>query len=128
MTTWLVAPLCYLDDDEDNTTRKSSRKIMLATAMQKVHVYDPETRTLETVLSAVAGDFGAVAEIRGIAHSGSAVYGAASMMESVRAAQAENTSILDRAKRICQHQGVSTSTFSLSPCIASARRENTLTS
>ncbi|KAK3153787.1 hypothetical protein QOZ80_2BG0181130 [Eleusine coracana subsp. coracana] len=70
MTTWLVAPLCYLDDDEDNTTRKSSRKIMLATAMQKVHVYDPETRTLETVLSAVAGDFGAVAEIRGIAHSG----------------------------------------------------------
>ncbi|GJM84632.1 hypothetical protein PR202_ga00321 [Eleusine coracana subsp. coracana] len=38
---------------------------------------------------------------------GSAVYGAASMMESVRAAQAENArNILDRAKRICHHRGV----------------------
>ncbi|RLN42195.1 hypothetical protein C2845_PM01G41720 [Panicum miliaceum] len=39
---------------------------------------------------------------------GSAVYGAPSMMESVRAAQAENArSLLDRAKRICHKQGVS---------------------
>ncbi|PUZ38938.1 hypothetical protein GQ55_9G236700 [Panicum hallii var. hallii] len=39
---------------------------------------------------------------------GSAVYGAPSMMESVRAAQAENArSLLDRANRICHQRGVS---------------------
>ncbi|OEL37596.1 hypothetical protein BAE44_0001385 [Dichanthelium oligosanthes] len=39
---------------------------------------------------------------------GSAVYGEPSMMESVRAAQAENArNLLDRAKRICQQRGVS---------------------
>ena len=48
MTTWFVAPLCYLAGDCD-----SSDRIMLATTMQEVHVYDPKTRTLETVLSVV---------------------------------------------------------------------------
>ncbi|CAL4942014.1 unnamed protein product [Urochloa decumbens] len=39
---------------------------------------------------------------------GSAVYGAPSMMESVRAAQAENArGLLDRAKRTCHQRGVS---------------------
>ncbi|CAN6288131.1 unnamed protein product [Urochloa humidicola] len=39
---------------------------------------------------------------------GSAVYGAPSMMESVRAAQAENArTLLDRAKRTCHQRGVS---------------------
>ncbi|CAL4916873.1 unnamed protein product [Urochloa decumbens] len=39
---------------------------------------------------------------------GSAVYGAPSMMESVRAAQAENArALLDRAKRACHQRGVS---------------------
>ncbi|KAG2537927.1 universal stress protein YxiE-like [Panicum virgatum] len=39
---------------------------------------------------------------------GSAVYGAPSMVESVRAAQAENARrLLDRAKRICHQRGVS---------------------
>ncbi|KAG2548904.1 hypothetical protein PVAP13_9KG205600 [Panicum virgatum] len=39
---------------------------------------------------------------------GSAVYGAPSMVESVRAAQAENArGLLDRAKRICHQRGVS---------------------
>nr|TKV93709.1 hypothetical protein SEVIR_9G243700v2 [Setaria viridis] len=38
---------------------------------------------------------------------GSAVYGAPSMMQSVRAAQAENArSLLDRAKRTCHQRGV----------------------
>ncbi|WVZ59068.1 hypothetical protein U9M48_009269 [Paspalum notatum var. saurae] len=38
---------------------------------------------------------------------GSAVYGAPSMMEAVRAAQAESArGLLDRAKRICQRRGV----------------------
>lgn len=38
---------------------------------------------------------------------GSAVYGAPSMMESVRAAQTENArNLLDRAKRICHQRGV----------------------
>uniref|UniRef100_A0A0D3HV88 F-box domain-containing protein n=1 Tax=Oryza barthii TaxID=65489 RepID=A0A0D3HV88_9ORYZ len=54
MTTWFVVPLCYLagaDGDGD-----SSDRIMLATTMQEVHVYDPKTRTLETLVSAVHAD------------------------------------------------------------------------
>ncbi|XP_039784218.1 universal stress protein YxiE-like isoform X1 [Panicum virgatum] len=43
---------------------------------------------------------------------GSAVYGAPSMVESVRAAQAENArGLLDRAKRICHQRGVGRVTF-----------------
>ncbi|KAL5224703.1 hypothetical protein ABZP36_011342 [Zizania latifolia] len=42
---------------------------------------------------------------------GSAVYGAASMMEAVRAAQAENArNLLGRAKRICKQRGVAAAT------------------
>ncbi|XP_040384374.1 universal stress protein YxiE-like [Oryza brachyantha] len=42
---------------------------------------------------------------------GSAVYGAASMMEAVRAAQAENArNLLDRARLICEQRGVAAAT------------------
>lgn len=51
MTTWFVVPLCYLTGDGD-----SSDRIMLATTMQEVHVYDPRTRTLGTVVSVLDAD------------------------------------------------------------------------
>lgn len=57
MDTWLVVPLCYLDNDDYDSSEertRRNRKIMIATAMQKVHVYDPKTGTLESVVSAVA--------------------------------------------------------------------------
>lgn len=52
MTTWFVVPLCNLAGAGDD----SSDRIMLATTMQEVHVYDPKTRTLETLVSAVHAD------------------------------------------------------------------------
>ncbi|KXG23549.1 hypothetical protein SORBI_3008G108700, partial [Sorghum bicolor] len=53
MTTWFVVPLCYLAGGGDGD---SCDRIMLATTMQEVHVYDPRTRTLETVVSVVDAD------------------------------------------------------------------------
>ncbi|XP_062201346.1 uncharacterized protein LOC133903885 [Phragmites australis] len=55
---------------------------------------------------------------------GPAVYGAPSMMESVRAAQAETArSLLDRAKRIChRRRRVSRPCWSCVTCVARAGR------
>ncbi|CAN6227760.1 unnamed protein product [Urochloa humidicola] len=45
---WLVVPLRYLPGGSQGG---NNRKLMLATTAQAVHVYDPDTNTLETVAS-----------------------------------------------------------------------------
>lgn len=58
MEPWLVIPICYLPsndgdgDDDDGHDDKSKKKILLVTTAHDVHLYDPQTATLETVASA----------------------------------------------------------------------------
>jgi hypothetical protein len=55
MEPWLVIPICYLpsgDGDDDNGDDRTKKKILLATTAHEVHLYDPQTTTLETIASA----------------------------------------------------------------------------
>ncbi|XP_062205232.1 putative F-box protein At1g32420 [Phragmites australis] len=51
MRTWLVLPICYLPLHSDSS--QENRKIVLATTAHDVHIYDPQTCTLETIASVV---------------------------------------------------------------------------
>jgi len=57
MEPWLVIPICYLPSDEgdevdDGDDDRTKKKILLATTAHEVHLYDPQTATLETIASA----------------------------------------------------------------------------
>ena len=55
MEPWLVIPICYLpsdDGDDDDGDDRTKKKILLATTAHDVHLYDPQTATLETIASA----------------------------------------------------------------------------
>ncbi|KAM0866292.1 hypothetical protein ACQ4PT_042719 [Festuca glaucescens] len=45
----VVVPLCYIMDDGE------TRKILLATTLRKAHLYDPNTKTLRTVVANAKG-------------------------------------------------------------------------